>query len=801
MILDKDWKLDQERLNRITEKIQERIAELEPEVADLQNQTGEIRKKFWEEVTVNTSTDEDFGETYYSIKQQEALLSERERSYQLRLQQWKSMKRLLQSPYFGRIDFREDGMRSNEQVYIGVSSLVDTDFLNFLIYDWRTPIASLYYDHSPGDAYYDTPGGRITGTMELKRQYQISDGKLQNVIDTSVTIGDELLQQVLGKSAGSQMKSIVASIQKEQNTIIRDDKSHMLIVQGVAGSGKTSVALQRVAYMLYKHRERLKADQIVLFSPNPMFNSYVSTVLPELGEENMQQTTFQEYLEYEIDSTLRLEDQFDQIEYVLLEQSTLEYEARLRGIEYKASVAFLKAIQNYAVWLGKEGMRFNSIRFQNRDLITAKQMEAQFYSYDISISLANRVSRLQEWLLKELTLLERKERNKLWVQDELNYLDKEQLAVVFNELHKDKGVFDFAEQYEEIQEKLNNKRRRDEGDFDYAEREEELLLQMVVNKHFKPLKRCVKRMLFIDIDELYAQLFDNFEAYKLMTNETNVPELWSTICILTKEKLRRLELFYEDATPYLYLKELVEGIRTNTGVRHVFVDEGQDYSMFQYEFLKKLFPRARMTVLGDFNQAIFYQATELYEADSPLIQLYGESNTNLFRLLRSYRSTQEIVEFTKSLLHGGEDIIPIKRTGAKPVLSCADNRKELTVRMVKDIEALNSDGFASIAVITKTAAESREAFNLLTEQGCTSLRLITKQTPTFEKGTMVIPAYLAKGVEFDAVLIYDASSRMYHRESERKLFYTACTRAMHRLLLYATGKWTRFINTDSIDYT
>ena len=161
---------------------------------------------------------------------------------------------------------------------------------------------------------------KSTGTMELKRQYQIRDGQLQNVFDTSVTIGDELLQQVLGKGADSQMKSIVATIQKEQNAIIRNDKSRMLIVQGAAGSGKTSAALQRVAYLLYKHRETIKADQIVLFSPNPMFNSYVSTVLPELGEENMQQTTFQEYLEYWLGSSLRPEDPFDQIEYVLTEQ-------------------------------------------------------------------------------------------------------------------------------------------------------------------------------------------------------------------------------------------------------------------------------------------------------------------------------------------------------------------------------------------------------------------------------------------------------------------------------------------------
>lgn len=793
MINENSWEQEQERLDWVMEKLQMRIAELEPEVDGLWKQAGDIRKQFWEEVTVNTGTDEDFEETFYSIRQQEALLSERERSYRLRQQQWKSMRRLLQVPYFGRIDFHEEGLDFTEQVYIGVSSFVDSDGMSFLIYDWRTPIASMYYDYSPGAAAYDTPGGHVAGTMELKRQYQIREGELQNVFDTSLTIGDQLLQQVLGMGADSQMKSIVATIQKEQNAIIRDDKSKLLIVQGAAGSGKTSAALQRVAYLLYKHRERLKADQIVLFSPNQMFNSYVSTVLPELGEENMQQTTFQQYLEYGIGAVFHIEDPFNQIEYVLTEQTSQEYEARLKGIEYKSSVEFLHAIQHYTAWLEREGMRFHSISFRGRELITVKQMETQFYSYDHSIRLTNRIAMLQEWLLQELTSQERKERKEGWVDEELNYLDKEEYAAVHRELHKEKGVFDFAEQYEEIQEILHNKRRRDEGDFDYAEQEEELLRRMIVKESFKPLRRGVKRMSFIDVAGLYVQLFSAEEAYKEMTNGADVPALWQDICKQTKEKLEQHTLFYEDATPYLYFKELIEGVRMSTEVRHIFIDEGQDYSMFQYEFLKRLFPRARMTVLGDFGQAIFTQSTELHGTDSPLLNLYDEADTRLIRLVRSYRSTYEIVEFTKHLLPSGNEIVPFERSGKKPLLSKANSSEELAARMAEDLSALQAEGFVSIAIITKTAAESSEAYDLLTAKGSTSLRLITKQTPTFEQGVLVIPAYLAKGVEFDAVLIYDASLKAYRLESERKLFYTACTRAMHRLLLYTTGEWTRFV--------
>lgn len=791
----KGWRLEQERLDQVREKLKARIDALEPEVSGLSDQAAEIRRRFWEEVTVNTSTDEEFEETFYTIKQQAAVLSERERRHRLLLQQWRSFNRMLPSPYFGRVDFREDGLNGSEQIYIGVSSFVDEDGLTFLVYDWRSPIASLYYDHSPGAASYDTPVGRITGTMELKRQYQIQDGQLRRMFDASVTIGDELLQQMLAKGADSQMKSIVSTIQKEQNAIIRNDHSRLLIVQGAAGSGKTSAALQRVAYLLYKNRDSLKADQIVLFSPNQMFNSYVSSVLPELGEENMQQTTFQEYLEYWLGSSFQVEDPFSQIEYVLTAQSTPNDEARLQGMKYKASEAFMKALQNYAQWLGREGMLFNGIRFRDRVLITAEQMRSQFYGYDTSLSLANRVDLLQKWILKELSLLERKELGASWVEEELHYLDNEHYAEVFSELHKEREVLDIAEHYAVVREKISNKRREDEGDFDFAEREEDLLRQRIVKASFKPIRKSVKRFSFIDVHGLYTQLFIDEAAYREKTNEVDIPVLWSEICKQTSDKLEKFEIFYEDATPYLYLKELIEGVRTNTEIRHVFIDEGQDYSPFQYEYLKKLFPRARLTVLGDFGQAIFTQSTNLQDAESPLFRLYGETETCLIRLVRSYRSTREIVEFTKVLLSDASEIVPFERSGPKPLLVKVEDGEMRDIRVLKDIAALKAEGFESIAVITKTAAESRSAFESLRKHGGEALQLITKETETFEKGAMVIPVYLAKGVEFDAVLIYEASPHAYGQDNDRKLLYTACTRAMHQLLLYTTGDWSPFVES------
>lgn len=788
-----EWRQEQERLESVRNKLRARIAELEPEVAGLRAQATDIRKRFWEEVTINMSTNEDFEETFYSVQQQSALLAERERGHNRKVRQWNGMKRLLPSPYFGRVDFEEEGLNESEQIYIGVSSFVDKDGLNFLIYDWRSPIASLYYDYPPGRASYVTPAGRIEGTMTLKRQFQIQNGHIRTMFDASETIGDELLQQVLGKDADAQMKSIVATIQKEQNAIIRNDNSRMLIVQGAAGSGKTSAALQRVAYLLYKHRQTITADQIVLFSPNSMFGSYISTVLPELGEENMQQTTFQEYLDHWLGSSLRLENPFDQIEYTLTAQGEPGYEARLQGIAYKTSEAFLKALQNYGNWLGREGMRFKDIRFRNRVLIAAERMSAKFYGYDRSLPLFNRVALLQEWLLDELASLEREEREASWVQEELHYLDNEQYAEVFGLLHKEKELLDLSEQYAAAHDRKHNKRRGDEGDIDFAQREEELIVRSIVKKSFMPLRKSVRKFEFVDVNGIYGQLFEDEASYRGKTDELAIPPLWPEICRQTKDRLSQHELFYEDATPYLYVKELVEGVRTNTEIRHVFVDEGQDYSAFQYEYLKKSFPRARMTVLGDFGQAIFIQATNLEAADSPLIRLFGEADTSLVRLVRSYRSTREIVEFTRSLLPGGDEIVLFDRKGRKPQLIRSNGAKKRDAQILEDIASLRAEGFASIAIIVKTAAESREAYESLRIQGGEGLQLITKETLAFEKGAMVIPVYLAKGVEFDAVLVYEASSDAYGRGNERKLLYTACTRAMHRLQLYTTGDWSPFV--------
>lgn len=775
MSTEKNWSDEQKRVDKVSNEISKRIGSLEQAAGEKMADIVAIRKNFWDNVTINFDDAGEAVETVASIKQQAEVLSEGERVYQHNQKQLATLARLKRSPYFGRIDFGEKGEKHVEQIYLGISSFLDEDDLQFLVYDWRAPVSSLYYDYLPGPAKYETPGGTIEGTMNLKRQYMIRDGQIQSLFDTGVTIGDELLQEVLGKQSDAQMKSIVATIQKEQNQIIRNERSGLLIVQGAAGSGKTSAALQRVAYLLYRYRGTLRAEQIVLFSPNPMFNSYVSTVLPELGEDNMQQTTFQEYLEHRLGELFQLEDPFTQMEYVLTAMDSPGYAARAEAIQYKASLNFLQVIEQYAVFLGKEGLLFHPINFRGEVLISAEQIKDQFYAYDTSLPIPNRMILLASWMLKVLKKRARVEQTEAWVEGEIELLGKEAYQWVYKELQR--------------------KKYYTEESFDDFDREQALLSEKVVEKHFKPLYVFVKSLQFIDTPGIYRQLFADPYCAVHFTEDARLPNQWPAICEQTVERIDRNELAYEDATPYLYLKERMEGFQTNNSIRHVFIDEAQDYSPFQFAFIRRLFPRSKMTVLGDLNQAIFAHTAENASFEI-LSQLCGTEQTEQVDLMRSYRSTRQIVEFTRGLMAGGEAIEPFHREGAKPTLTGVSTRAALSHKIADRIRALQNTGYRTIAVICKTARESLAAYERLCEE--IPLRLISKETITFETGIVVIPSYLAKGVEFDAVIIYNASAAQYGKESERKLFYTACTRAMHELHIYYAGESTPLLTTAAV---
>ncbi|TXK75379.1 RNA polymerase recycling motor HelD [Paenibacillus sp. N3.4] len=791
-VAEQDWVEETQRVERVTGKLQNKIEQLEVEVGQVKSDVVEIRKHYWDEVTVDLSTTDDAIEAIASLRQQAEVLSERERSHRQAAIALGKLRRLVNSPYFGRIDFVERNGRDSEAIYLGIAAFLDEQEDEYLVYDWRAPISSLYYDYAPGEVAFTTPNGIVEGKMLLKRQYVIRQCQIQYMFDTGVTIGDELLKEVLSRSSDAQMKTIVATIQKEQNRIIRNDHAQMLIVQGAAGSGKTSAALQRVAYLLYKHRDKLSSEQMVLFSPNPLFNHYISTVLPELGEDNMQQTTYQAYLEHRLADDFEVEDAYTQLEYVLTqgqsstdqlsseemkrrdEKEIAAYDSRLSGIRYKSSTAFLEVIDGYKLRLEREDMLFKPVRFKEKEMITAAKLLEKFYSYDPSIRLPNRLELMRIWLLEQLELFAEGQLEEPWVEDEIELLSSEEYHLAFLRLRKMKKGRGFT--------------------FDDFDQEKVLLARVVIKEQLMHVREAIKQLRFVDLTGLYMQLFRKKELF----GEIEWPPYWPSICERTLEELAQARLPYEDATPFLYLMEAVRGFQTNGAVRHVLIDEAQDYSPFQLAYLKRLFPRCRMTALGDLNQAIYSHASAYSEID-PIAALYGPEQTEVIRLFRSYRSTREIVEFTRGIVPGGDAIEPFTRSGAKPRVTKTSDRVSLHSLLAAEVARLLSEGYASIAIIAKTASESALAHQALEPQLDAPLRLITKNTSTFESGVSVIPSYLAKGVEFDAVLLYDGSRHQYGRESERKLFYTACTRAMHDLHVYALGEPSSFITDQPQD--
>ncbi|MEH6942538.1 RNA polymerase recycling motor HelD [Bacillus sp. JJ722] len=764
-MFDEDRKQEEIRIQKVLLEINNKILKLNQYSGGLKNDVIQLRKTFWDDVTVNIDNPEEAAETLASIKQQSEMLSERERTHGQLHQQLKTLTRLQDSPYFGRVDFLEDGETSKDVVYLGIASLMDENEENFLIYDWRAPISSIYYDYSPGPAQYKTLEGIIQGEMELKRQFITKNGEIKSMFDTGVTIGDELLKEVLGNNANTQMKNIVATIQKEQNQIIRNESGKYLIVQGVAGSGKTSAALQRVAYLLYRHLNELKSENIMLFSPNPLFNSYVATVLPDLGEDNMQQATFQEYVEERINRECIVEGPFEQMEFVLTQQTEKSNSARMEGIQYKASLDFKRLIDRYVEYLSTQALVFRKITFRGVTLITSKEIADYFYSLNSTISVSNRMELVKSWLLKEIKKKEKIERTKEWALGESELLDNDQFIYAYQELQS-KGAYS-------------------ENTFNDFEQEQMLLVKKVVHKHFKPIIRAIKELKFIHVRAIYEQMF----SLQREIASLGFSENWHDICNYTKEKVQKRELYYEDTTPYLYLKEKIEGKKMNTMIRHLFIDEAQDYSPFQLAVLKQWFPYCKMTILGDFNQAIF--AHTLHASSLLSSEIFEANEQENMVLTKSYRSTRQIIDFTKYIIQGGEAIEAFNRNGKKPTYSKVTNEEGFHSKLVQLLNNLQESQYQTIAVICKTAEESTRAYEHLVKD--VNIQYMSQTTYTFTKGILVLPAYLAKGIEFDAVIIYDASNYSNQRSVERKLFYTACTRAMHELHVFASSEKTPFM--------
>lgn len=662
-----EFERERNYLNKTVSLIRKKISKLGQELFDDDSKVLEFKKLIWD-----THTEMDPNEMRSMMAESDLQVSimQSKGNYLQRLF------RIQNKPYFGSIRFKEEGSEEEDNIYIGITHVEDK--LDYYVHDWRSPICSMFYDYETGPASYKAPSGIIKGNITKKRQYIIEDAELKHIFDNDLNISDSLLQEVLAEESSDKMKNIVNTIQEEQNKVIRNTEDKNLIVEGIAGSGKTSVALHRIAFLLYRI-PNLTSSNVVVFTPNKVFSEYISNVLPELGEDNTYDMTF----------------------YDLLCQNINEY----------------KNIENFTDFIS----RYYKGNVDNYDMVKYKQSDE---------------------IIKDID----------------NYINNLLSTIKFN----DKLEYDnFIEiDTEELNNMLNYKYNR----FPLFERIKEMSKRIASNnyegstKNASSIEKKLKELLNIKLD--LKDIFNNFYQSEYSKY---------------KDKVNDKCLYYEDACIFLYIKSLLVGFNTNHVIKEIVIDEAQDYNKLQYLIIKKTFKTSNYTILGDTNQTInpYYK----YDSLEELTSIFESSK--YITLTKTYRSTGKIIDYTNKIL-GLNHVTAIRNEKASDIIF----RNNITKNdFLTDINNLKTTS-KSIAIITKNDSEAEEVYNMLKDD--LDIMLIDG-FGHIKRDLVVVPSYVAKGLEFDSVIIYTDKDNKY-QEKDKYLFYVACTRAQHNLIIYNNSK-------------
>ncbi len=674
-ISEEEFQKEKKILKKVQKLLGETLSELGEDVFDDEENLLEFKKMMWENAGSFDNAEMQQVMTATSQEAERALQKQR---------YFKKLCQIKNKPYFASIVFKDDEKNKLYNIYISLTYLKDKDSNNIL-YDWRSPICSLFYDYETGPCEYAAPGGIYTGELKRKRQYKIENNQLVGVFDNSLNINDEVLQEVLATESSEKMKNVVNTIQQEQNKVIRNLEDNNLIVQGIAGSGKTTVALHRIAYLLYQ-LDRLSSNNILVFSPNNIFTEYISDVLPSLGEANTLQTTFADYLSFFIK-------------------------------EYKDVETFTDFVSRYYTY--KEEYP-ELVKYKQSDEII-KDLDAYLADY---IQNANFVTSFTE--------------------NEINNVDKDML----NEwLHNRYDRLPLFERIEEMAKKLSSNFYNGSGK---------------KNRTFVKLLRESA-----NFKKDYQTIYKNF--WKSSFTKMPLPD--TIINSFTNKKV----INYEDALLFAYIKGTLEGFMYEGSIKQVVIDEAQDYNRLQYIIIAKIFQKADFTILGDINQNInpYYAYASLEE----LSDLF-KGSTKYLELLKTYRSSPEIIDYTNKILNLNH-VNAIRKDNNKPVL-IRKKVKDLKASLLNDISYLQ-DMYKSTAIITKDTLEAEKIYNLLKEE--VDISLVEPTSKVFHKELIIIPAYTAKGLEFDSVIIYNDRNNSY-KQNEKNLLYVACTRCQHELIIY-----------------
>lgn len=746
---------EQAHLDQVIDKIKAAEQEASQKIKSAKKDIDTISGDF-NEIRMNTTTYSGMMDTAMSVRAQQQLLDERENSWQHAADRLETFRRLEAKPYFARIDFTEQSGQEPETIYIGLASFADSPD-HFLVYDWRAPISSIYYEGELGEVSYDTPDGQQTVNVKLKRQFQIEDGVIVTLYDTAETVTDQMLLAALNNHSSTKMKSIVTTIQRTQNRIIRNIDADLLFVQGAAGSGKTAAVLQRVAWLLYRYRGNLNSSQVILFSPNQLFNDYIDQVLPELGEHNMVQLTYYQYVNRRVPrlKVATIQERF------LADQEGVS----ARASQLLSSLTYFNAVTRYAKRLGfDKHLHFKNLLFNKKVFFSKEKIAELYYSFNQNYNLGNRLDATKQELVRMLNRRISSEMRTKWVENRIQTMSKEELDVIYHE-HG--------------------------GEFKDEEAENKYLARRIVMEAFKPIKKAIDHNRWMNINAQYIHLLRVTPKLVKLADFGLTKEEWDGYVQDQLAALKDGRMSSNGISVYLYLYDLLTGKRGQREIRFVFIDEVQDYDAFQLAYLKFSFPKARFTLLGDLNQAIFTHnnARGLLQQ---LGTMFDPEKTKVIQLTRSYRSTKQITDFTKAILKDGEAIEAFERTGQLPRVLTAQSEQVALNQVLTTLEADQAE-HDTTAVIAKTLADAKQIAALLKEAG-QKVTLIQTENQRLVPGTIVVPSYLAKGLEFDAVIVWDANKEKYHGDEERQLVYTICSRAMHALTVTSVGPVTELIS-------
>lgn len=752
---------EQKHLDDVLGLIKTRQGQLDKSINRAQSEAQNLNAHFFDDLKLDYDGYSTSMDTALSIHQQQQMLQERQNAWQHSAKQLSTLKRLEKKPYFARVDFQEKG-EDPETIYIGLGSFADKDD-HFLIYDWRAPISSIYYDGKLGEVTYNAPDGEQTVNMTKKRQFLIEDGKITNMFDTNESIGDQMLLNVLNEKSSTQMKSIVTTIQREQNKIIRNTSADLLFVQGAAGSGKTSAIMQRVAYLLYRYRGNLTSSDVIMFSPNQLFNDYVKNVLPEMGEQNMVQMTYWQFVSRRVPG-MDVETLFEQFE-------DKKQDSHIANL--KDSLTFFNAVTRYANHLEKNGMLFRNIIFKDpkKPFYDKEKIKEIYYSFNENYHLRNRIEATKEALISSLNHRVEPETRKAWVSRTIESLDQEQLNKLYD---------------------------RPDQEFESSAKEEHFLARKIVINQLKKVARKINQNRFLNIRGQYLAFLRAVPKLIDLSKWNITEDQWHEHVEQVKQSFIDHKIKMSDISPYLYLYDLVTGRRTDYSMRYAFIDEIQDYTPFQLAYLKYNFPRAKFTMLGDLNQAIFTK-DESKTLLGQISKLFDPKKTDVVQLTKSYRSTKELTDFTKQILRQGEKIEAFDRQGPKPAFYKRDDENSEYDALV-DILKENDEAKLTTAIITKTLEQAQKVSEELKKRNIKAT-LVASANQRLVEGTLIMPSYLAKGLEFDAVVAWDVSKDDYHELDETQLLYTITSRAMYKLdLIYKNQLSPLFDNLDKNTY-